>query len=401
MISMSVVSICRSFRINQLDDVQAGHHWSAQVLMMASTGFILATGIHHFYYDKTGMIAGFLSGGDHGIHLELMRGLVNETGFVTYSSPFSLQSYPKGIHFLLGNLLLIGQSSSNDSLLVQRHLVPALFEYIQLAAFLQLAVVAATKIKVRNEISRTFFVMAGIFAAASISKLGNHLFWSGFTTSLALSWIILIPLAVSWDDFKPKLQVHNLMMRILFWSLLAVAIWIVYQPYVVIPLACIATEVFIAVVRICKARASINYFTGTIFFKTVVASIGIFSVLFIPYVLQGKGSQSLQRLVLFGVSWRIGQMQLAAAVLIAALVLARGMWKTRTIDMSADAYVLWGNISVSAAMTALAALVSVDFTMNDPPYYVQKIYWVAFFVSLVVLLKWLPVVIDLKLSRKP
>ena len=401
MISMSVVSIFRSFRINQLDDVQAGHHWSARLLMAASTGFILAIGMHHFYNDKSGMIAGFLSGGDHGIHLEFMRELINETGYVNYTSPFSLQSYPKGIHFFLGNLLLIGQSSSTDSLLVQRHLVPALFEYIQLAAFVQLVIVAATKIKVRNELARTFFIIGGLFAAASIPKLGNHLFWSGFTTSLALSWIILIPLAVSWDDFKPKLPKHDFVVRIFFWGLMAVGIWIVYQPYVVIPFACIAVEFLIVIVKKCRANALTKNLTNTVFFKTVVVITGITVVSFLPYFLQGKGSQSLQRLVLFGVSWRIGQIQLMAAALIAALFLAIGIWRNKTIEMSADAYILWGVISFSTVMTALAALVSVDFTINDPPYYVQKIYWVAFFVSLVVLLKWATVVVDVMLIRKP
>ena len=401
MMSMSVISIFRSFRIDPLKEVQGVHHWSAQLLMMASTGCIFAIGIHHFYYDKTGMIAGFLSGGDHGLHLEFMRDLINETGFVSYSSPFSLQSYPKGIHFLLANFLLIGQSSSSDSLLVQRHLVPAFFEYIQLAAFIQLAIAAATKIKVRNELVRTFLVAAGIFAAASIPKLGNHLFWSGFTTSLALSWIILVPLAVSWGDFKPKLHKHNFVVRIFSWGLIAVAIWIVYQPYVIIPFACIAVEFLIVVIKKCQIRVITKDLADTVFFKTVVVITGIIIVSFLPYFLQGKGSQSLQRLVLFGVSWRIGQIQLVTAALVAALFLGWGIWKKKTIEMSADAYILWGVISFSTVMTALAALVSVDFTINSPPYYVQKTYWVAFFVSLVVLLKWLPVVVDVMLIRKP
>jgi hypothetical protein len=401
MISMSVISIFRSFRLDFFNDVQERHHWSAQLLMMGSAGFVLAIGIYHFYYDKTGMIAGFLSGGDHGIHLEYMRDLVNETGFVNYSSPFSLQSYAKGIHFLLGNLLLIGQSSSTDSLLVQRHLVPALFEYIQLAAFLQLVIIVATKIKVRNELLRTFLVAGGLFAAASIPKLGHHLFWSGFTTSLALSWILLIPLAVSWDDFKPKLLKHDFVVRIFFWSLMAISIWIVYQPYVVIPFACIAVEFLIAVIKKCQARASTTNPSNTIFFKTVLVITGITVVSFLPYFLQGKGSQSLQRLVLYGVSWRIGQLQLVAAALLAALFLAMGIRRKKTIEMSADAYILWGVVSFSAVMTSLAALVSVDFTINDPPYYVQKTYWAAFFVSLVVLLKWVPVVFDLMLRRRP
>ena len=401
MISMSVVSIFRSFRLDSIKDLQEGHHWSAQLLMMGSTGFILAIGVHHFYYDKTSMIAGFLAGGDHGIHLEIMRDLINETGHVNYGSPLSLQSYPVAIHFLIGNLLLIGQSVSKDSLLVQRHLVPALFEYIQLAAFVQLAVIAATKIKVQNEITRTFSIVGGLFAAASIPKLGNHLFWSGFTTSLALSWIILIPLAVSWDDFKPKLPKHDFAMHIFFWGLITVAIWIVYQPYVVIPFACIAVEFLIVVVKKCRVSAFTENLVKTVFFKTVVVITGIIVVSFLPYFLQGKGSQSLQRLVLFGVSWRIGQIQVIAAALVAALFLAMGIWRKKTIEMSADAYILWGVISFSAVMTALAALVSPMFTLKDSPYYVQKMYWIAFFVSLILLLKWLPVVVDLMLLRKP
>jgi hypothetical protein len=394
MVLLSTIASVRIIGFKRENIIDERHHWSAQILMATVSIGTLAIGIHHFYNDKTGMIAGFLSGGDHGIHVENMLDMLKESASLTYTSPFSLHDYPKGIHFFLANFFLIGQKSSTNPVITQQHLVPALFEYIQLAAFLQLAMLSGTKIRVKNEIARTLFVLASLCAFASIHKLGNHLFWSGFTTSLALCWILLIPIAVSGRDFRGQQKQFHSVQRMIFWILIAIAVWITYQPYVLIPLACLTVEIFTGLLAKWNKTSSLHQILNKTLFKTTAVVLGVSLVAAAPYLVQGSESLSVQRLILFGVCWRIPSAAVFVAVGAAAAFLLLASWKKKDIDMSSDVMLLAGVTSLTITIMVIAASASSDFTLTDAPYYVQKMYWVLFFVAGAILLKWIPSAID-------
>jgi hypothetical protein len=384
----TVVAAIRVFGLPSNRKVSSQHHWSAIVLMLIVSGGALTIGIHHFYFDRVGMIAGYLSGGDHGLHIEFIADMMKDSGFLQYTNPLSLHDYPKGIHFLVANLVLIGQSASKDYLIVQEHLVPALFEYVQLAAFLQLVLIAGTKIKVQNELTRTYFVAAFIFAMASVDKLGNHLFWSGFTTSLALSWILLVPIAVCWEDMKLSSKKFDTSIRLLFWLALAIAVWITYQPYVLIPLACFAVEAASFLIRNLTPGNKVGkLFQASLFRATLVAAV-VGLVSFLPFLVQGRESLSVQRLLLFGVTWRIPLLAVIISVVVAIFFVVLENNRKKESFSSLDAMVFGGVTALTLTIASISAIASDVFSFWDAPYYVQKMYWVLFFLSAAISLKW-------------
>ena len=384
----SLISHARQRRMAS-NEKTANFHLTALFLMAVVSIGTIAVGLQHFYFDRTGMLAGYLSGGDHGLHIEFMIDLIKGSSQLYYSNPLSLQDYAKGIHFLLANLFLVNQNASTQSQLVQQHLVPALFEYVQLAALLQLIVIATTKVRVRHEILRYSFVLAALIALASIPKLGNHLFWSGFTTSLALTWIIFIPLAMPWsgDQNDVKLPSHGF--RIALWSALAMAIWITYQPYVLVPIACLCVELMIFIASKTLGQHSVSRVLSRTGVRSLLIFAGVAVVAASPYFFQGSESPSIKRLMLFGVCWKISPIAVLLSSIGALLLLIWPRWNNiEDYVLVSDLMLLVGIISLTITMMWLATTGDSPFTFRSEPYYVQKMYWILFFVAIVLVIKW-------------
>jgi len=379
----------------------ANFHLTALLLMTVVSIGTIATGLQHFYFDRTGMLAGYLSGGDHGLHIEFMIDLIKGSSQLYYSNPLSLQDYAKGVHFLLANLFLVNQTASTQSHPVQQHLVPALFEYVQLAALLQLIVIATTKIRVRHEILRSSLVLAALIALASIPKLGNHLFWSGFTTSLALTWIIFVPLAMPWSGLQNGTKPPSHLLRLLFWWALAIAVWITYQPYVLVPIACLCVEILVLLASKTPGGRWVSRVLRRAGVRSLLVFVGVAIVTASPYFLEGSNSPSIKRLILFGVCWKISPVAVLLSAVGALLFLTGSIRKNiEDYDRVADLMVLVGIFSLTATMMWLATTGDSPFTFQSEPYYVQKMYWVLFFVAIVLVIKWGVAVLDDLLARR-
>ena len=373
------------------------------VFLTVVTGFVLFVGVRNYYIHPDAMIGNYLAGGDHGLHIEFVADLIKGSKNLFYSSPFSLQQYSKGIHFLLANLLLLNGTNSTDSVIVQEHLVPALFEYVQLAAFTHLAVLAALRMRVRHQAVQLLLISIATIAFVSIPKLVNHLFWSGFTTSLALSWILLIPAVFPWADYEPRNSISRRLLPVTLWFIYSIGIWIVYQPYIIVP-SSIGFALFLRsqfLTRIGQEFISRWKVSRAIYIVLSTVIIAVTSIA--PLIIQGKESESLRRLVLFGVSWKISLTLVAVTFLLSVAFCIIGQKSNgRALfldDVIIDLSMVLGIGFFTIVMMGLAAYVSADFTLLDQPYYVQKMYWILFFVSSIVGLKWLVLIVDRFIDR--
>lgn len=364
-------------------------HWSGGVLISFVSAGVILFGLWNYFHRPQALIGNFLAGGDHGLHLEFIVDLIKGSPQLSYTSPLSLQDYPKGIHFFVANLLAINLGRSGDLTIIQWHKVPALFEYVQLAAFAHLMVLGGLQVTVKHQLLRTYVVATVLIAVISVPHLVNHLFWSGFTTSLALAWILLVPIVFPWRDWIGTVG-WVVPLRVLgFWTLMSLAVWIVYQPYVLIPgailsglIICYAGENRGADRRI--ARAGVRRVA-----LQVAVPLSIAAAPWCTLLVQGKNSASLQRLVLFGVSWRISVcVSLAASAAGLTAIFISRKTDNREVWSIADPGILSGVTALMVSMLLLAAYVSPSFTISASPYYVQKMFWTTFFVAMAVVIKW-------------
>ena len=349
------------------------------IVVISSSLLTIGIGAWMYFHDQVSMIGSYLAGGDHGHHVEYMTGLIAGSGHRSYSNPFSLTSYPMGIHFLLSHLYVGETSLGGTPELARRHLIPALFEYVQLAALVSLfLLIIVRRCSSRRWMSAIVSVLS-LGLVFSVHKFFNHLFWSGFTTSLALTWIVLLALALPWNELglgtRRRVSVTSAVMFIV----LFLATWFVYQPFVLIPASIAGSIVLRFFFR--KAFGGISAtFEGWNFGWTAVSSLGLVLVSIAPLALAGKKSPGLQSLVQWGVCWHISQPILVAAVA-SACILLWARRKGRAPDWGQLATIFTLFLVMTITMLCLAAYVSPYFTLRSQPYYVQKMFWILFVVA--------------------
>jgi hypothetical protein len=362
-------------------------HPATFALIVSLVASLVIFAVHRSLVHPEFLIGDHLAGGDHGIHIQYINGLVNGSD-VGYSSPFSLQDYPKGIHFVVALLFAIHEPISPYTRIVDVHIVAAVFEYIQLAAFLQLLLVATlTQIRKRILI-QIGFTISLLILFLSLPKSINHLFWSGFTTSLALTWFLLLPVAMPWSAVSLGKE-GNKAKRLYFWIVFSVLAWIVYQPYVIVTLSILTVEFLWSFKRLFFETSAVKNEKKRMFKIGLVAPAIAFLSPVLMLLVLGQDSESIKRLTLFGVSWKVDQILLLMTVTITLLLIGKCV---RCLSLNSQVMsdgVLYLAIVAFTASFAIVAARTSAFTMTNQPYYVQKMYWIVFFVGFTISAKWL------------
>lgn len=337
--------------------------------------------------DPARLIAGFVAGGDHNAHNKITHDLLAWSSTAAISSPFQIYSYPNGIHFLIANLIGISSTGSNVSTLVQELRMGAWFETVQLAAYLQLAVVIFMQGARKGFSTRLLLLPPLFFAFASMDSFVGHLFWSGFTTSLGMTWILLVPFVVG----DRMVLTHT--RSIASWSwvgwciLLAYASWIVYQPYAILFLAPATFVVFWMFMRKTKVASTAVNRWGYQSLTVVGISAAVFIAAMTPYLLQGISSPAVSSLLLDGASSRPYFYTVALWAVVALWGLM--MRSSRNTNALSSAALRLSHLSGLIVLTASMILIVTresDYGILTQPYYTQKMLWIVLFVSVPVAL---------------
>jgi len=335
---------------------------------------------HRFFDNPTNLISGFISGGDHNAHNEITHNLLASSGNVAIESPIHMYSYPKGLHFLIANLIAITGNPESIPQLVQELRMGAWFEWVQLAAFFQLAILCVMKGARGSGIKRAMLLTPIFFVFASMDNFVNHLFWSGFTTSLGITWLFLIPFALP-TVFETERKASEVFpMQFLWFLFLGIGAWVMYQPYaVVFATVGITTLCIRPFTRILKQPLSRFGVPKYVLPSSLVIFLVVAIVLSL-YLFLGKESSAVTSLVLDGATTRPFFYTVCMWALLAVVFLHSDTFTGRDNTFISSSVFL-GLIAFTFAMMFIVLRTS-DFGLTNQPYYVQKMLWVTLFVSI-------------------
>ncbi len=330
--------------------------------------------------ESMSLFSGYMSGGDHGLHNEIIHDLLSWSATPIAENPFTLYIYPRGVHYLIAQFVALGSAESTQGSLVQEYLTGAWFEHVQLAAFVQLAMVIFVKWSREHQLTRALFVAPLLLVFASMDHFVAHLFWSGFMTSTAMTWALLIPIAV-WVGVRNSEKGSGLFSTsVILGFLLMGFAWIVYQPYVM-PIAGGASVVL--VLWGAERFGFLRRFSGYAGRSSVVLGLGCgVSLLAVvaSYFVLGSDSPAITSLFLDGSTWRpaIGTV---AGWVAAAIVLAVWGRSQRGVRDHLPGLVVASLGGFTIGMAGIVFFAGND-GLFDMPYYIQKMFWIMLYVSI-------------------
>ena len=351
---------------------------SASLLSAALPLTLLWVGTSRFSSESLSLFSGYMSGGDHGLHNEIVHNLLSWSRHPSSENPFTLYTYPKGLHFLVALFVATGSSSSVRATLIQEYLTGAWFEYVQLAAYVQLAIAILVFWRPEMRVRRAIFIAPILLSLASMDHFVGHLFWSGFTTSTGITWAFLIPVAL-WVVRRPMLDVgFTRSERVGCWILLLLFSWIVYQPYLIVVATTGLAILAVAILGKFKLETTFLPFSNKGLEPLVAFLVALVGAV-VPYFVLGADSAAVRSLLLDGSTWRASiatvSLWTGAAVLFSTV-------DSRKTPSNGN----FPAIVVSSLLGFTAGMASVVFFLGrnglfDMPYYIQKMYWVVLYVS--------------------
>lgn len=385
---MAILGIVALFRVWRTGGSTGRISFSLSGMMATALGFVfpavvLWIGTSRLWSGSMPLFSGFMAGGDHGLHNEIVHDLLSWSSTPSSENPFTLYTYPRGIHFLVASLVALGSGKSGQSSLVQEYLTGAWFEYVQLAAYVQLAVAIVVFWSRERRATRAMFVAPILLVFASIPHFVGHLFWSGFTTSTGMTWALLVPVALWVGRREQKLENWHRIEATALWVLLLVFSWIVYQPYVIVisttGFVLVCVSVWKTLVRDGRLRRGLPEYLElpACFVVSLTGAV-------LPYFVLGKDSAAVNFLFLDGSTWRVGVATVAMWTA-AALVLPRMMAADGRLQTSLPSAVVAGLLGFTVGMAGLVFATG-DHGLFDLPYYIQKMYWVILYISVPVAL---------------
>lgn len=327
------------------------------------------------------LISAHLAGGDHGAHNEIVHRLLKASEDVSYASPLQMYTYPQAIHFMIANLVAFTQSTSTLPLLAQEYAMGAWVEWVQFAAFCQLSIVVFMKGVRGSGLRRALFLPPLIFVFATMDNFVMHLLWSGFTTSLGITWILLGFLAVS-DRWQFKDSLRQSWAGFVVLAFFAYASWIVYQPYAVTFIA-LAGLFFVRISATHQRLARLLGPLALILERPVVIVLAVMGAVFISLIgVLGSNSPAVVSLLLDGATYK----PYFYTVLFWAFLAMAGHWILSrdagdNVDQDGQIKFLFVHFGFVSGMI-LTVMWAGSFGLLEQPYYTQKMLWVLLFVSI-------------------
>ena len=339
-------------------------------------------------HDPVRVISGHLSGGDHGAHNLIVHRLIDPTAGSELVSPFALYAYPRGIHYLIALLTAFDASAKSFPTVAREYLVASMFEYVQLAAVCQLSMLIVVGIRVTA--GRVVMAMCALAFAMSVDNLVSHLFWSGFTTSLAVTWSLLIPAALE-SSFPEDARLGR-SVRCTIWLFLGAFCWVAYQPFVVIGALLLISE-FISMLNERALDSRVFRWLGEN--RIALVFFGSICPVLLPLLRSGKDSPAVTSLLADGSLYR-PHLWTVILLFAGALLLHR---IPRNSGISESVQVLVG-VAGLAVGSMFVVRIADGPGLTNQPYYVQKILWLLLFLAIPLVLSRATEAIELQLVRR-
>jgi hypothetical protein len=349
----------------------------AVAVMVALPTVLLILVTTRWFDDPVRIISGHLGGGDHGPHNKIVHGLLQESGQVSFVSPFQMYSYPQSLHFFIANLVALTRSVSDLPLLAQEYAMGAWFEWLQFVAFCQLAVVVFMN-GAKSQF-RFLFVPVLAFVFASMDNFVVQMLWSGFTTSIGITWVLLAFVVVVDRNLSNK-SGQSFLLSLAVLLGFAVMSWTIYQPYAAIFVflfAFLTLKWFEP-----KIKKPIAVRVSQVMLNRPIAQLAIIfnGLVFFLVVVLGQNSPAVSSLSLDGATFK----PYLYTVLLWAFVaiLANRYIQDAELHPKGDVgNFLIVHLGLVAAFATTVVLTS-DFGFLTLPYYPQKMLWTLLFVSI-------------------
>lgn len=332
-----------------------------------------------WFHEPVRIISGHLAGGDHGAHNQIVHHLLHESNAVTYANPLQMYTYPQGIHFVIANLIAFTRSTSTLPLLAQEYAMGAWFEWLQFAAFCQLAIVVFMKKSKGSGVNRILYLAPLVLALSAMDNFVVHLLWSGFTTSLGITWLLLAFVAISDRlSFEGSLKNRLSTAGVLF--VFAYGSWIFYQPYAAIFLVLIG----LLIVKTTQTKLTLPSFItkALAFVETPVALVATMCSLLLValLVVLGRNSPAVKSLLLDGSTYKpyFYTVLLWAAAAVIGQRLMMNLKSDENIFQFDFQLVHFGFVLGMVGTVMYAG----KFGLLSQPYYIQKMFWILLFISI-------------------
>lgn len=352
-------------------------------IMAALPIVLLVLATQRWIDEPVRLISGHLAGGDHGAHNEIVHRLLRTSGDVVFASPFQMYTYPQSLHFFIANLTAMTLPDSTLPLLAHEYAMGAWVEWLQFAAYCQLAVVVFMKGSAGSGLRRALFLPPLVFAFSAMDNFVVHLLWSGFTTSLGMTWVLMAFVAIS-DRLVNSESWSQLFKKIGVLAFFAFSAWNIYQPYAVIFLA-VAALCFVRFINAGRINShKIRGIVSVILRPSVQFVLMTLSLIVALLVVLGSDSPAVRSLLLDGSTYKpyLYTVLLWGVLAVALGLVVQDTWLTPLMSAKSFLIVHLGFVAGMVVTVSLAG----NFSVFEQPYYVQKMFWILLFISIPVVL---------------
>lgn len=329
------------------------------------------------------LISGHLAGGDHGAHNEIVHKLLRASGDVVFASPFQMYTYPQSLHFFIANLTALTGPDSTLPLLAHEYAMGAWVEWLQFAAYCQLAVVVFMKGAHGTGIRRVMFLPPLVFAFSAMDNFVVHLLWSGFTTSLGMTWVLLAFLAVA-DRLVNSESWRQLVTTFAVLLFFALSAWNIYQPYAVIFLGVAAFTLLRFINERSAHRTKVTSVLSTALRPSIQFVLTALGLILALIVILGSESPAVRSLLLDGSTYKP---YLYTVLLwgVFAVILCFAVNDSWLSQLTSGKSFLLSHLGFVAGMVVTVSVAG-GFSVFEQPYYIQKMFWILLFISVPVVL---------------
>lgn len=383
-IFLALVALSRSKRNRSEETKQHRVKPGLVVLLTTLSILVILQATIRFYWNHVPLISGFMAGGDHNMHVEITHRLMRWSGWRIEQTPISLFGYPKGIHFLIAELTAIESKSSSVNHLTQQFLMSAWFEWLQLAAAMQCGVLIVVGNLRKVRLSRVFLAMFITSTICLVDNLVAQLFWSGFTTTLGIAWVLLLGVAFPWEEISTH-KSAQVPLTIAYLGFFTIASLVIYQPYALVFVSLLLLYLFAHTDL--KKLSFLNFFKSNRFksnFPLLIFLI-LSTLLLVPFFLAGLRGHAIDSLLVEG-QLLASNFHLVLFCFIAsfAMVIVK-IARSRKNELSGMLSISSGLITSIWALSFSVVLIVMrasDFGLRNQPYYSQKLMWIGVIVSL-------------------
>lgn len=355
---------------------------------------ILAYATIRFALDPETLISSYIGGGDHANHISYVQMHLEGTPNLGSLPPWAITGYPQGIHIFLAVLVASSEASSDWNPLVLQYSTASWFEWVQLSSFVSLAGVVALGLRRGRSPFSVTNVLLALLALMMVPQLLNHLFWSGFTTSLAISWILLLPIAFV-GVVKPQGQTlflgRHLAWLFVFVAFLATA---TYQIYV-LPLLVMAV-----LVRIYSRN-------GRRFAALISDGVALLVTFGLPYLVltrtdfgRGFSSQILEDGALWKPSIPLTIAIVASIATVHVVRMVAAKWRGQGESRKSEVVFMYFFVMLALTVSVWRFTWAQDSTyIRSPPYYIDKMLWIVVVIGIPLLVSQLTDLADVVFDR--